>query len=219
MGHGPHSPWAHCAASSKSGAKGDHLVESLPHSTGAWHVKGCSLAYSHREYPGTHTLSSGRVELLYTLRCMRSTRLTEWTGKIHHRLVNEGRLGPSVRPDQTTPEPNGISNASHGDVHSHRPRASWSLLPDYRVSGCGYYGCAGCAQLCNGMGNDRALLGKHKDAASYQCPRRLGFMPASSSTSTGRRRSCGTGPAPGSCSSSWPAVFYSALAIQLLSYE
>ena len=27
--------------------------------SGAWHVKGCSLAYSHTEYPGTHTLSSG----------------------------------------------------------------------------------------------------------------------------------------------------------------
>ena len=32
--------------------------------SGAWHVKGCSLAYSPREYPGAHTLSSGRVELL-----------------------------------------------------------------------------------------------------------------------------------------------------------
>ena len=36
--------------------------------SGAWRVKGCSLAYSHRGYPGTHTLSSGRVEFLYTLR-------------------------------------------------------------------------------------------------------------------------------------------------------
>ena len=32
--------------------------------SGTWHVKGCYLAHSHREYPGTHTLSSGRVELL-----------------------------------------------------------------------------------------------------------------------------------------------------------
>ena len=58
--------------------------------SGAWHVKGCSLAYSHREYPGTHTLSSGRVELLYTLRCLSSIRLAGWTGKVHHRLDNEG---------------------------------------------------------------------------------------------------------------------------------
>ena len=58
--------------------------------SGAWHVKGCPLAYSHREYTGTHTLPSGRVELLYTLWCLRSIRLAGWTGKIHHRLDNEG---------------------------------------------------------------------------------------------------------------------------------
>ena len=37
-----------------------------------------------------HTLSSGRVELLYTLRCLRPIRLAGWTGKVHHRLDNEG---------------------------------------------------------------------------------------------------------------------------------
>ena len=58
--------------------------------SGAWHVKGCSLAYSHGEYPGTHTISSGRVELLYTLRRLSSIRLAGWVGKVHHRLDNEG---------------------------------------------------------------------------------------------------------------------------------
>ena len=58
--------------------------------SGVWHVKGCSLAYSHREYPGTHTLSSDRVELLYTLRCLCSFRLAGWTRKVHHRLDNKG---------------------------------------------------------------------------------------------------------------------------------
>ena len=58
--------------------------------SGAWHVKGCSLAYSHREYQGTHTIYSGRVELLYTLRCLSAIRLAGWEGKIYHRLDNEG---------------------------------------------------------------------------------------------------------------------------------
>ena len=58
--------------------------------SGAWHVKGCSFAYSHREYPGAHTLSSGRVELRYTFRCLSSIRLAGWVGKNHHRLDNEG---------------------------------------------------------------------------------------------------------------------------------
>ena len=29
--------------------------------SGAWHVKGRSLLYPHREYPETHAPSSGRV--------------------------------------------------------------------------------------------------------------------------------------------------------------
>ena len=29
--------------------------------SGAWHVKGCSLSYSHQEHQGTHALSSGIV--------------------------------------------------------------------------------------------------------------------------------------------------------------
>ena len=41
---------------------------------GAWHVKGCSLSYSHKEYPGTHPLSSDRVELLHTLRRLHTIR-------------------------------------------------------------------------------------------------------------------------------------------------
>ena len=53
-------------------------------------MKGCSLAYSHKEYPGTYTLSSGRVEILYTMRCLSTIRLARWIGKIHHILANEG---------------------------------------------------------------------------------------------------------------------------------
>ena len=60
--------------------------------SGAWHVKGCSLTYSHKEYPGAYALSSDRVELLYTLRCLSTIRLSGWTGKVHHRLDNEGVL-------------------------------------------------------------------------------------------------------------------------------
>ena len=40
----------------------------------AWHAKGCPLAYSHREYPGTYALSSVRIELLHTLRCLNIIR-------------------------------------------------------------------------------------------------------------------------------------------------
>ena len=58
--------------------------------SGAWHAKGCPLSYSHREYSGTHALSSGRVELLYTLRCLHTTRANGWAGEMHHRLDNEG---------------------------------------------------------------------------------------------------------------------------------
>ena len=53
--------------------------------SGAWLVKGCSIAYSHRDYPGTHAISSGRVELLYTFRCLNTIRLNGWEGEIHHR--------------------------------------------------------------------------------------------------------------------------------------
>ena len=56
--------------------------------SGAWHVKDYSLSYSHQEYPWTHALSSGRVELLYTLRCLHAIRANGWTGEIHHRLDN-----------------------------------------------------------------------------------------------------------------------------------
>ena len=58
----------------------------------AWHVKGCSLSYPHREYPGTHALPSGRVELLYTLRCLYTTRANGWAGGVHYRLDNEGAV-------------------------------------------------------------------------------------------------------------------------------
>ena len=53
---------------------GGSVKESGAIGSGAWHVKGCSLPYSHKEYPGIHALFSGRVELLYTLRCMHTIR-------------------------------------------------------------------------------------------------------------------------------------------------
>ena len=49
--------------------------------SGVWHVKGYSLTYSHREYPGTHALSGGQVEFLYTLRCLNTIQLNVWEGK------------------------------------------------------------------------------------------------------------------------------------------
>ena len=55
---------------------------------GAWHIKGSTMKYSHREYPGSRALSSGRVELLYTLRCLVSIRMEGWKGMVHHRLDN-----------------------------------------------------------------------------------------------------------------------------------
>ena len=58
--------------------------------SGAWHVKGRPLSYYHREYQGTHALSSGRVELRYTLRCLHTIKANGWTGEVHHRLDNEG---------------------------------------------------------------------------------------------------------------------------------
>ena len=69
---------------------GGSVKESGAIASGAWHVKGCSLSYSHKVYPGTHALSSGRVELLYTLRCLYTIRAVGWTGEVHHRLDNEG---------------------------------------------------------------------------------------------------------------------------------
>ena len=58
--------------------------------SGAWHVKKSTMSYAHREYPGGRALSSGRVELLYTLRCLASIRMEGWAGMIHHRLDNIG---------------------------------------------------------------------------------------------------------------------------------
>ena len=49
----------------------------------AWHVKGCTMRYPRKEYLGHRALSSGRVELMYTLRCLSSIRLEGWTGVIH----------------------------------------------------------------------------------------------------------------------------------------
>ena len=48
------------------------------------------MKYSHKEYPGRRALSSGRVDLMYTLRCLASIRLEGWAGVIHHRLGNLG---------------------------------------------------------------------------------------------------------------------------------
>ena len=50
--------------------------------SGVWYVKGCSLSYSHREYPEAHALPSDRVEPLYTLRCMHTIRADGWAGRI-----------------------------------------------------------------------------------------------------------------------------------------
>ena len=68
--------------------------------SGAWHVKGCSLSYSHKKYQGTRALSSGRVELMYTIRCLHTTRANGWTGGVHRRLDNEGvvKRMPTPRP-------------------------------------------------------------------------------------------------------------------------
>ena len=71
-------------------------------------MKGCSLEYLHKEYPGTHALSSGRVEPLYTLRCINTIRLAGGEGRIHHRLGNEGvvkkyrHIGRGFRAATTT---------------------------------------------------------------------------------------------------------------------
>ena len=58
--------------------------------SGAWYAKGCSPSYSRREYPGTLAMSSGRMELMYTLRCLYTTRTHGWSGTIQRRLGNEG---------------------------------------------------------------------------------------------------------------------------------
>ena len=50
------------------------------------------MKYSHNEYPGCRARSSGRVELLYTLRCLASIRMEAWAGVIHHRLDNLGEV-------------------------------------------------------------------------------------------------------------------------------
>ena len=68
---------------------GGSLKDSGTIGSGAWHVKGCSLSYSHREYPGAHALPSGRVELMYTLRCLHSIRANWWTGEVHRRLSRQ----------------------------------------------------------------------------------------------------------------------------------
>ena len=69
--------------------------------SGAWHVKGGSLSYSHKEYPGTHAPPSDRVKLLYTPRCPHTIRANGWTGEVHHRLDNEG----VVKKCQCSPRP------------------------------------------------------------------------------------------------------------------
>ena len=43
--------------------------------SGDCHVKGETLRYSHKEFPGRRALSSWWVELLYTRRCMAFIRL------------------------------------------------------------------------------------------------------------------------------------------------
>ena len=58
--------------------------------SGAWYIKGGTLRYSSREFPGWRAFSSGRFDLLYTLRCMVDIRLEGWTEMIHHRLDNQG---------------------------------------------------------------------------------------------------------------------------------
>ena len=58
--------------------------------SGDCHVKGETLRYSHKEFPGRRALSSGRVEPQYTLRCLASIRLEGWAGVIHRPLDNQG---------------------------------------------------------------------------------------------------------------------------------
>ena len=56
--------------------------------SGALNIKGCSPAYSHREHPWTHVLSSDRVGLLHTPRCLNTIRSNDWEGAIQHRVGN-----------------------------------------------------------------------------------------------------------------------------------
>ena len=55
----------------------------------------------------THILFSGRVKLLCTLRCLNTTMLSGWEGRIHHILENEGvvkkyrRIGRDFRATTT----------------------------------------------------------------------------------------------------------------------
>ena len=58
--------------------------------SGRWRAKGGTLLYSYKELPGRRALSSGRVELLYTLRCLAAIRFEGWAGMINHRLDNQG---------------------------------------------------------------------------------------------------------------------------------
>ena len=51
------------------------VKESGNFGSGTWHVKGGTMRYSHKEYPGRRALSSGRVELMNTIRCLTSIRL------------------------------------------------------------------------------------------------------------------------------------------------
>ena len=69
---------------------GGSVKEAGTFGSGGWHVKGGTLMYSHKEFPGRLALSSGRVELVYTLRCLVATRLEDWTGLTHHHLDNQG---------------------------------------------------------------------------------------------------------------------------------
>ena len=55
------------------------LKEAGAFGSGAWHVKGGIPRYTHKELPGRRALSSGWIELLYTLRCMAAIRLEGWT--------------------------------------------------------------------------------------------------------------------------------------------
>ena len=50
------------------------------------------MRYSHKEYPRRRALSSGRVDRIYTMRCLTSNRLEGWTGAIHHRVGNQGKV-------------------------------------------------------------------------------------------------------------------------------
>ena len=75
---------------------GGSVKESGEFGSGAWHIKGGTMKYPHKECLGRRALSSRGVELIHTLRCLASIRIEGWTGVIHRRLGNLGVVKNTV---------------------------------------------------------------------------------------------------------------------------